>query len=354
MEQSLSLLATTHLLQHTLRSLCVHHSSQWVYAVFWRILPRNYPPPKWENQGAFDRSRGNWRNWILVWEDGFCNFAASEAAGDFPAPSVVYGVQPCRGLQPELFFKMSHEIYNYGEGLIGKVAADRSHKWIHNEPNDNQDIKFLPTWQNSADSHPRTWEAQFQSGIKTIALIAVKEGVVQLGAVQKVTEDLSFIVQLRKKLCYIESIPGVLLPHPLCSSIPSFPDVGASTATAYESPEMGWFQGSGLGGPVENLMYNNFNQQLRITPSMSSLEALLAKLPSVVAPAGEEVVVRPHQHQSESSAQRTLELLAMEKVAKVENHDDDDDNDDDQVVYSQLLRRYHDCDITTTSHNHGV
>lgn len=168
------------------------------------------------------------------------------------------------------------------------------------------------------------------------------------------TEDLSFIVQLRKKLCYIESIPGVLLPHPLCSSIPSFPDVGASTATAYESPEMGWFQGSGLGGPVENLMYNNFNQQLRITPSMSSLEALLAKLPSVVAPAGEEVVVRPHQHQSESSAQRTLELLAMEKVAKVENHDDDDDNDDDQVVYSQLLRRYHDCDITTTSHNHGV
>ena len=53
---------------------------------------------------------------ILVWEDGFCNFAASEAAGDFPAPSVVYGVQPCRGLQPELFFKMSHEIYNYGEG----------------------------------------------------------------------------------------------------------------------------------------------------------------------------------------------------------------------------------------------
>jgi hypothetical protein len=32
------------LLQHTLRGLCT--DSQWVYAVFWRILPRNYPPPQ--------------------------------------------------------------------------------------------------------------------------------------------------------------------------------------------------------------------------------------------------------------------------------------------------------------------
>jgi len=58
---------------------------------------------------------------ILVWEDGFCNFAASTAeinSGDCPSSSV-YGnceFQHYQGLQPELFFKMSHEIYNYGEG----------------------------------------------------------------------------------------------------------------------------------------------------------------------------------------------------------------------------------------------
>lgn len=101
---------------------------------------------------------------ILVWEDGFCNFAASSS--------------DCQGLQPELFFKMSHEIYNYGEGqvinfnqltflffssssiksyaplhhsLIGKVAADRSHKWIYKEPND-QVINLLSSWHNSADT----------------------------------------------------------------------------------------------------------------------------------------------------------------------------------------------------------
>ncbi|CAK9234301.1 unnamed protein product [Sphagnum jensenii] len=52
-----------HLLQHTLRSLCT--DSQWVYAVFWRILPRNYPPPhRWESESeAMDRSKGNKRNW---------------------------------------------------------------------------------------------------------------------------------------------------------------------------------------------------------------------------------------------------------------------------------------------------
>lgn len=64
---------------------------------------------------------------ILVWEDEFCNFAASAApevnSGDCPTSSV-YGnceFQPYQGLQPELFFKMSHEIYNYGEGYASNL-----------------------------------------------------------------------------------------------------------------------------------------------------------------------------------------------------------------------------------------
>ncbi|KAK4842660.1 hypothetical protein QYF36_025624 [Acer negundo] len=293
MEEHLNPLAVTHLLQHTLRSLCIHEDSQWVYAVFWRILPRNYPPPKWDGQGAYDRSRGNRRNWILVWEDGFCNFAASTAdqvsSGDCPSSSV-YGnceFQHYQGLQPELFFKMSHEIYNYGEGLIGKVAADHSHKWIYKEPND-QEINFLSAWHNSADSHPRTWEAQFQSGIKTIALIAVREGVVQLGAVNKVIEDLSYVVLLRKKFSYIESIPGVLLPHPSSSAYPFKVD-GDNCYGSTAVPDQSWHynQGTTLAQPPPEFYHDHhhFNQpMMKITPSMSSLEALLSKLPSVVPP----------------------------------------------------------------------
>ncbi|KAB5537955.1 hypothetical protein DKX38_015488 [Salix brachista] len=319
MEEHLSPLAVTHLLQHTLRSLCIHENSQWVYAVFWRILPRNYPPPKWDGQGAYDRSRGNRRNWILVWEDGFCNFAASTAeinSGDCPSSSV-YGnceFQHYQGLQPELFFKMSHEIYNYGEGLIGKVAADHSHKWIYKEPND-QEINFLSAWHNSADhSQPRTWEAQFQSGIKTIALIAVREGVVQLGAVHKVIEDLSYVVLLRKKFSYIESIPGVLLPHPSSSVYPYKVD-GYGTAS-----DTWHYQGSSIAPPSPTEFDHSNQVPFKIAPSMSSLEALLSKLPSVVPPslpgaayhqAAGYCDLQPHYV---SSIQRGMEKVAKEEI----------------------------------------
>ncbi|XP_022862459.1 protein RICE SALT SENSITIVE 3-like, partial [Olea europaea var. sylvestris] len=260
---------------------------------------------RWDSQGSvYDRSRGNRRNWILVWEDGFCNFAASTAEinpSECPASSSVYDYQHYQGLQPELFFKMSHEIYNYGEGLIGKVAADHSHKWIYKEPND-QEINFLSAWHNSVDSYPRTWEAQFQSGIKTIALIAVREGVIQLGAVHKVIEDLSYVVSLRRKLSYIESIPGVLLPHP-------------SSAAYSNAPEAFHYQNN-MVPPTE--FYNHFNQPMKITPSMSSLEALLSKLPSVI-PVSSPPVSGYYEPQPQHLAlTRPIELMGVDKVAKEE------------------------------------
>ncbi|CAO2040714.1 unnamed protein product [Urochloa humidicola] len=290
MEEQLSPLAVTHLLQHTLRSLCGHDDAQWVYAVFWRILPRNYPPPKWDLQGGiYDRTRGNRRNWILAWEDGFCNFAASACDHEgaaAPAAAAAYtecaaGQEAKQGLQPELFFKMSHDIYNYGEGLIGKVAADHSHKWVFQEAQSQQEqeINLISSWSNPADSHPRTWEAQFQSGIKTIALIAVREGVVQLGSMKKVAEDLSYVVMLRRKFGYLESIPGVLLPHPSSAAFPAAAAVAGVPADATACA--GWPPGL-VPPPME--LYDPYGQaaaQMHIVPSMSSLEALLSKLPSV-------------------------------------------------------------------------
>ncbi|KAL8218928.1 hypothetical protein R6Q57_022301 [Mikania cordata] len=203
---------------------------------------------------------------ILVWEDGFCNFAASEVN---TRDCSVYGdheYQHGHGLQPELFFKMSHEIYNYGEGLIGKVAADHTHKWIFKEPND-QEINFLSAWNNSADSYPRTWEAQFQSGIKTIALIAVREGVIQLGSIHKAIEDLNYVVLLRKKLSYIESIPGVLLPHPSSTAYP-FKLPQPHNSTSAPTSEAAWHMHIHGGNATMVLI--------------TTLEALLSKLPSVV------------------------------------------------------------------------
>ncbi|KAL4022315.1 hypothetical protein IC575_016045 [Cucumis melo] len=178
------------LLQHTLRSLCLSSdscsstSSKWVYAIFWRILPRNFPPPKWEFGGsALDRSKGNKRNWILVWEDGFCDFhECQRAAGGCITGR--FGV--------DLFFKMSHEVYSYGEGLVGKVGADNSHKWVFRDNATESDPNLISSWNSSIEPQPRAWESQFQSGIQTIAVIAVREGVVQLGSFDKVLLYFSF------------------------------------------------------------------------------------------------------------------------------------------------------------------
>jgi hypothetical protein len=68
-----------------------------------------------------------------VWEDGFCDFAAcasgAAAAGTEPARAASSSFLSVRQLRPngaaepevmnpELFFKMSHEVYNYGEGYV--------------------------------------------------------------------------------------------------------------------------------------------------------------------------------------------------------------------------------------------
>ncbi|KAG0618087.1 hypothetical protein M758_4G037800 [Ceratodon purpureus] len=178
-----------------------------------------------------DRSKGNKRNWILVWEDGFCNFsacaagAAKDTRGGPPFfPGAAAPQQPSQrgshsddeseAMSPELFFKMSHEVYNYGEGLMGKVAADSSHKWVYREPVEHE-ISFLSPWQGSLDPHPRTWEAQFKSGIQTIAVVAVQEGVLQLGSTKKIMEDLNFVLHMQRRFNYLQSIPGVFVPHPM-------------------------------------------------------------------------------------------------------------------------------------------
>lgn len=76
---------------------------------------------------------------------------------------------------------------------------------------------------------------------------------------------MSFIVLLREKFIYLESIPGVLLPHPSTSAFPA----------------------DGCNGPAASAIefYDHFAPPTsRIMPSMSSLEALLLKLPPVRPP----------------------------------------------------------------------
>lgn len=157
----------------------------------------------------------------------------------------------------------------------------------------------------------------------------------------KVIEDLSHVVLLRKKFSYIESIPGVLLPHP-SSSAAAYPS--PSSIYNYKMmeglvslpPDQWQYFHSGAAAlaaaqpppPPPELYdhFNNNNQPLKITPSMSSLEALLSKLPSVVPP------VLPSDNSDHHNFVSSFEFMGMQKTAKQENIEDDDDDHDDQEV----------------------
>ena len=172
----------------------------------------------------------------------------------------------------------------------------------------------------------------------------------------KVVEDLSYVVLLRKKFGYIESIPGVLLPHPSSSAYPFRTD-------GYTAPESWHFQGNlAVAPPTE--FYDQFNQPMRITPSMSSLEALLSKLPSVVpassAPASAYCEAQP----SYISSMKPMELMVgMEKVAKEEADEEDRHGRDILGETSSSIPSYqhhhqpftyhHDLNVTSSGPNNS-
>ncbi|RRT65935.1 hypothetical protein BHM03_00013585 [Ensete ventricosum] len=124
----------------------------------------------------------------------------------------------------------------------------------------------------------------------------------------KVMEDLSLVILLRKKFDYLESIPGVLLPHPSSSACPMRIEACTLPQNWPAFP------------PVE--FYDHFSPQMRVvTPSMSSLDALLSKLPPVGLPPPTPVASLPGyfempvlvQPQKPSSG-----VMEMERVAKEE------------------------------------
>jgi hypothetical protein len=55
----------------------------------------------------------------MLWEDGFCNFSACAGAAA-TGQEITAASKSADDAQPpmnlDLFFKMSHEVYNYGEG----------------------------------------------------------------------------------------------------------------------------------------------------------------------------------------------------------------------------------------------
>ncbi|KAI4333648.1 hypothetical protein L6164_018428 [Bauhinia variegata] len=181
-------------LHEALRSVCLN--SDWTYSVFWTIRPR--PRVRGGNGCKVGDDNGSL---MLMWEDGFCRGRISDCLEEIDG-----GEDPVR----KAFSKMSIQLYNYGEGLMGKVASDKCHKWVFKEPTECEP-NISNYWQSSFDALPPEWTDQFESGIQTIAVIQAGHGLLQLGSCKIIPEDLHFVLRMRHTFESLGYQPGFYL-----------------------------------------------------------------------------------------------------------------------------------------------
>ncbi|XP_010545846.1 PREDICTED: uncharacterized protein LOC104818088 [Tarenaya hassleriana] len=202
-------------LHEALRTVCLN--SDWTYSVFWSIRPR--PRVRGGNGCKVGDDNGSL---MLMWEDGFCRGRGSgdHCFGDMD------GEDPVR----KAFSKMSIQLYNYGEGLMGKVASDKCHKWVFKEQTESES-NASSYWQSSFDAIPPEWNDQFESGIQTIAVIQAGHGLLQLGSCKIVPEDLHFVLRMRHTFESIGYQSGFYLSQLFSSNRTTSPSPSPSHST---------------------------------------------------------------------------------------------------------------------------
>ncbi|KAL1190682.1 Transcription factor [Cardamine amara subsp. amara] len=155
--------------QEILRSFC--SNTDWKYAVFWKL----------NHQGS---------RMVLTLEDAYYDNHgmdnSPEDKGCSVIPKNMHGAHDPLSLAVA---KMSYHVYSLGEGIVGQVAVSGEHQWVFPEYYDNC---------HSAFEFHNVWESQISAGIKTILVVAVGScGVVQLGSLRKVDEDVTLVNHIR-------------------------------------------------------------------------------------------------------------------------------------------------------------
>ncbi|KAK7268277.1 hypothetical protein RIF29_20973 [Crotalaria pallida] len=159
-------------LHQVLRSLC--WNTEWKYAIFWKLKHRARMMLTWEdayydNPDDYDSSKT------------MCcqNTLEQIGGGNFSHDPLGLALA-----------KMSYHVYSLGEGVVGQVAVTGKHRWICA---DNQ-----VTVSNPSVEFADGWQSQFSAGIRTIVVVAVVPlGVVQLGSLNKVIEDMGVVAHIR-------------------------------------------------------------------------------------------------------------------------------------------------------------
>ncbi|CAI8602860.1 unnamed protein product [Vicia faba] len=159
-------------LHQLLRSLCL--DTDWKYAIFWKLQ--------------------HCARMILTWEDAYYdnldNCDSSQSMYCQKNLDQICGENFSNNPLGLSVVKMSYHVYSLGEGIVGQVAVNGKHQWIFA---DNQVTCSGPSYKLVDE-----WQSQFSAGIRTIVVVAVVPlGVVQLGSLYKVSEDIEFVTHTR-------------------------------------------------------------------------------------------------------------------------------------------------------------
>ncbi|PKU87116.1 protein RICE SALT SENSITIVE 3 isoform X1 [Dendrobium catenatum] len=249
-------------LHEALRNVCLN--SDWTYSVFWTIRPR--PRCRGGNGCKVGDDNGSL---MLMWEDGFCRTRMTDCLDE------IDGEDPVR----KAFSKMSIQLYNYGEGLMGKVASDKCHKWVFKEPSECE-TNISNYWQSSFDALPPEWTDQFSSGIQTIAVIQAGHGLLQLGSCKIIPEDLHFVLRMRHMFESLGYQSGFFLSQLFSSTrstnlSPSPPPL----KQAPSRPPQPLFNWTHPPFPTTSPVSQNFHPSSRIPPAITKDDTHLFLLP---------------------------------------------------------------------------
>ncbi|KAL3647769.1 hypothetical protein CASFOL_008737 [Castilleja foliolosa] len=176
-------------LQQVLRNLCLN--TGWNYAVFWKLTHRTRT--------------------MFTWEDAYYdgNHYAEKRLLKATTGSLIEGPYSHNPLRLAVA-NMSYEVYSLGEGVVGQVAISGKHSWIFSDEH---------IVGSSSYEHYVGWQTQFSAGIKTIAVVAViPYGVVQLGSLHKIAEDLKLVNHIRNVFLELQESLAAYIPSSIKSN----------------------------------------------------------------------------------------------------------------------------------------
>ncbi|KAM2399189.1 hypothetical protein ACFXTH_035786 [Malus domestica] len=166
-------------LHHILRSLCFN--TEWNFAIFWKLKHR--------------------ARMVLTCEDAYYdNYEQHDSSENRKTLDKLHHSDYSHDPLGLAVAKMSNHVYTLGEGIVGQVAVTGEHQWIY------------------ADNLVKNNYSPFQ----TIVVVAVvPHGVIQLGSLNKVAENVKMISQITDVFRTLQDSPVEDIRNPKQSSINS-------------------------------------------------------------------------------------------------------------------------------------